>query len=140
MDVDAKVRELALISLAACLGLGIAWQQGLFRDVLCRSSGYCWRRGRSPIVMKGNLLDNIYSRIAGLVEVCSVNISRPHSDVADWSVHDPNRKWSVQRSSRDDGDFCGEPPTAIKNQVGRQGGPEPSTEALEDPICTGRAS
>jgi hypothetical protein len=50
--------------------------------------------------MKGNLLDNIYSRrqFAGLVEVCSVNISRPHSDVADWSVHDPNRKWSVQRS------------------------------------------
>jgi hypothetical protein len=25
--VDAKVRELALISLAACLGLGLAWQQ-----------------------------------------------------------------------------------------------------------------
>ena len=33
-----------------------------------------------------------------------------------------------------------QPPTAIKNQAGRQGGPESSTEALEDPICTGRAS
>jgi hypothetical protein len=30
--------------------------------------------------------------------------------------------------------------TAIKNQADRQGGPESSTEALEDPICTGRAS
>jgi hypothetical protein len=32
------------------------------------------------------------------------------------------------------------PPTAIKDRAGRQGGPESSTEALEDPMCTGRAS
>ena len=31
-------------------------------------------------------------------------------------------------------------PTAIKNRAGRQSGSEPSTEALEDPICIGRAS
>ena len=27
MDLDGKVTELAFISLAACLGVGLAWQQ-----------------------------------------------------------------------------------------------------------------
>jgi hypothetical protein len=40
-------------------------------------------------------------------EVCSLNISRPDTDAPDWSVHDPTRKWSVHRSSRDSVDLCG---------------------------------
>jgi hypothetical protein len=30
--------------------------------------------------------------IAACCEVCSVNINRPNSEVADWSVRDPSRK------------------------------------------------
>ena len=51
-------------------------------------------RGSSTIIVNVNLLANLSSRTQFSLcsEVCSVNISRPETDVADWSVHDPLRK------------------------------------------------
>jgi hypothetical protein len=47
-------------------------------------------RGSSTIIVNVNLLANLSSRTQFSLcsEVCSVNISRPETDVADWSVHD----------------------------------------------------
>jgi hypothetical protein len=47
--------------------------------------------GSSTIIVNVNLLANLSSRTQFSLcsEVCSVNISRPETDVADWSVHDP---------------------------------------------------
>src|SRR5260370_7513995 len=56
--------------------------------------GGSWREQLAgSISRRQHLSDNPSSRksISPRSEVCSVNISRPYIDLADWSVHDPTR-------------------------------------------------
>ena len=84
--------------------LEAAISRGARADALMREEGGGWRPS-STIIVNVNLLANLSSRTQFSLcsEVCSVNISRPETDVADWSVHDPRRDISPRVLLR-----CGE--------------------------------